>query len=347
VIYKKIEKGNIRYYQIFGLNCVKVINSKKLICIYVFGFRIVERVKLEYIKSITEKLADEISIIRTENTVRHEQLESYINNHVNSTTYNIDDKFNILMNEINVRISNINNSINSLSQKIDNHFNSLSLNINNINTYSKAHMESFSGFKDKFVGQDIVILCTGPTLAKYQPIEKTINIGVNRAFRRYDINLDFIFIQDITGLKNDIDAINDYNPETCQKFYGSSITFGASIPEKDLIKANAKRYYVGKFFTDFYPDITSSVFPEYGSVVFSALTFALYTHPKRIHLVGCDACQNGYFDNDDQTAFSSNIDFLLNGWYAFKKFKDQFYPDVEIVSINPIGLKGIFKDVYQ
>ncbi|MWP48895.1 MULTISPECIES: hypothetical protein [unclassified Gilliamella] len=314
MIYKKVEKGDIRYYQIFGLNCVKVVNSKKLMCIYIFGFRILKRVKLKYLKSLTEKLVNEISIIRTENATRYEQLEKTINN---------------------------------LSKNIDNQCNVLRLNINNINTYSKAHMESFSGFKEKFLGQDIVILCTGPTLAKYRPIEKTINIGVNRAFRRYDISLDFIFIQDITGLKNDIDAINNYNPETCQKFYGSSITFGASIPEKDLIKANAKRYYVGNFFTDFYPDITSSVFPEYGSVVFSALTFALYTHPKRIYLVGCDACQNGYFDNDDQAAFSSNIDFLLNGWHAFKKFKDQFYPDVEIVSINPVGLKGVFKDVYQ
>lgn len=120
MIYKKVEKGNIRYYQIFGLDCVKVVNSKELICIYVFGFRILERVKLEYIKSITEKLADEISIIRTENAARHEQLESYINYHINNIIYNIDDKFNILINEINVRISDINNSINSLSQKIDN-----------------------------------------------------------------------------------------------------------------------------------------------------------------------------------------------------------------------------------
>ena len=26
--------------------------------------------------------------------------------------------------------------------------------------------------------------------------------------------------------------------------------------------------------------------------------------------------------------------------------RDSFYPDTEIISINPIGLKGIFKDVY-
>ncbi|OCG54684.1 hypothetical protein A9G36_07555 [Gilliamella sp. Choc6-1] len=343
MIYKKVKNGDTRYYQLFGLNCVKVVNSKSLMCVYFFGFKILKRVKLNYIKSLTEKLANEVSIIRTENAARYEKLEGYISEHISKITYNIDNKFNIFMNEIDGRINNIN----SLSKNIDNQFNGLSLNINNINAYSKAHMESFAGFKNKFTGQDIVILCTGPTLAKYQPIENTINIGVNRAFRRGDISLDFIFIQDITGLKNDIDAINNYNPETCQKFYGSSITFGASIPEKDLIKANAKRYYVGSFFTDFFPDITSSVFPEYGSVVFSALAFALYTHPKRIYLVGCDVCQNGYFDNDDQNAFSSNIDSLLNGWHVFKKFKDQFYPDIEIVSINPIGLKGVFEDVYQ
>ena len=30
----------------------------------------------------------------------------------------------------------------------------------------------------------------------------------------------------------------------------------------------------------------------------------------------------------------------------FKQFKNKVYPDVEVVSINPVGLKGVFKDVY-
>ena len=29
-----------------------------------------------------------------------------------------------------------------------------------------------------------------------------------------------------------------------------------------------------------------------------------------------------------------------------KTFADQYYPDTEIISINPVGLKGLFKDIY-
>ena len=30
-----------------------------------------------------------------------------------------------------------------------------------------------------------------------------------------------------------------------------------------------------------------------------------------------------------------------------KEFIEKFYPDVEIVSVNPVGLKGWFKDISQ
>ena len=37
---------------------------------------------------------------------------------------------------------------------------------------------------------------------------------------------------------------------------------------------------------------------------------------------------------------------ILQNWKILKSFADQFYPDVEIISINPIGLRELFKDVY-
>ena len=30
-----------------------------------------------------------------------------------------------------------------------------------------------------------------------------------------------------------------------------------------------------------------------------------------------------------------------------KKFVETYYPETEIISVNPVGLKGIFKDLYQ
>jgi hypothetical protein len=38
---------------------------------------------------------------------------------------------------------------------------------------------------------------------------------------------------------------------------------------------------------------------------------------------------------------------IYEGWKDLKKFAQIYYPDTEIISINPVGLKGLFTDVYQ
>ena len=40
-------------------------------------------------------------------------------------------------------------------------------------------------------------------------------------------------------------------------------------------------------------------------------------------------------------------DDVIKLWLKLKKFAKTYYPDTEIISVNPVGLKGIFKDVYQ
>ena len=41
-----------------------------------------------------------------------------------------------------------------------------------------------------------------------------------------------------------------------------------------------------------------------------------------------------------------NLNKMLTGYKKLKKFIDIYYPDIEIISVNPVGLKGLFKDVY-
>lgn len=36
----------------------------------------------------------------------------------------------------------------------------------------------------------------------------------------------------------------------------------------------------------------------------------------------------------------------VKDWCSLKKFLEIFYPDIEIISVNPVGLRGLFKDVY-
>lgn len=88
------------------------------------------------------------------------------------------------------------------------------------------------------------------------------------------------------------------------------------------------------------------------SVSFPAIHFALWTHPKRIYLVGCDCNSAPYWDaksRDKEYLVRADeiTEIMLDGYKDLKQFADTCYPDVEIVSINPVGLKGIFKDLFQ
>ena len=37
---------------------------------------------------------------------------------------------------------------------------------------------------------------------------------------------------------------------------------------------------------------------------------------------------------------------MIEGTEKLKNLRDRIYPDVEIISVNPMGLKGLFRDVY-
>ena len=84
--------------------------------------------------------------------------------------------------------------------------------------------------------------------------------------------------------------------------------------------------------------------PDLGSSIFSAAYFALYTGVKKIYLVGCDCSNQGHWDDTEQTGNCMNI--LPRNWNTFKEFVKTFYPDVEIISINPVGLTGLFDETY-
>ena len=82
------------------------------------------------------------------------------------------------------------------------------------------------------------------------------------------------------------------------------------------------------------------------------MQFALWTNPKRIYLVGCDSAGqvnslnwNHFDDNNKNNHNIVPIEALLEGWKKLAKFAEYMYPDVEIISINPVGLKGLFKDI--
>ena len=74
------------------------------------------------------------------------------------------------------------------------------------------------------------------------------------------------------------------------------------------------------------------------------MQFALFTNPKRIYIVGCD-CSSGYFNEETKEIKPNKM--LVKSWKELKKFVEIYYPETEIISVNPVGLKGLFKDLYQ
>ncbi len=74
------------------------------------------------------------------------------------------------------------------------------------------------------------------------------------------------------------------------------------------------------------------------SITFPIMQFLLYMGCNPIYLVGCDG---GLTAGDN-----SNNSHIMSLWKVFKIWKNIEYKDVEIVSINPVSLKDLFRNVY-
>ena len=218
------------------------------------------------------------------------------------------------------------------------------------------HSKTFPQFKNINNGKDVVIVGCGPTLNNYIPIKDAVHIGLNRAYQKNNIKLDYLFWIDARqNAKACFEELINYD---FIKFFGmnchSECNLGANIfreqestqiPVYLAEKNKAYRFYSNFPRDDIYFDIETMPLMNFGSIAFPALHFALHTHPNRIYLVGCDCSNAGHYNSQKQIPW--DLPRIINGYKEFKLFAQIHYPDVEIISINPIGLAGLFKDEYQ
>ena len=111
-----------------------------------------------------------------------------------------------------------------------------------------VHKETFSRYRNCFLGKKIVIIGGGPSAKYYSPIKDAIHIGINFAWQRDDVIFDYLFTQDrwqnyLSGLKMEdgFDKIKD------KIFVGKCIDSypRPNYPENVSIKRNnVLRYYL-------------------------------------------------------------------------------------------------------
>lgn len=211
------------------------------------------------------------------------------------------------------------------------------------------HQKTFQKYKNINQGKDIVLIATGPSLNDFKPINEAIYVGVNKAFQYDKVKFDYLFLQDYSGAtKTYIEDFCNYNAKKFLGFIPDYISGAMSciIPEKYSNYPDVERYYVAhptekKNFTY---DIATQPLGDAYSIAFPAMQFILWTNPKRIYLVGCDCNMSGYHDSADKNNLAVNE--VIDGWKRMKEFANTYYPDTEIISINPVGLKGVFKDEF-
>lgn len=224
--------------------------------------------------------------------------------------------------------------------------------ITHANAITNTHRATFTKYKNCHSGQSVVLVATGPTLNFYEPKKDCVYVGVNKAVLYNRVHFDYLFFQDFAHPQayEIFRLIGQY--EKAKKFYGilqDTIRQDWIVPESSAIRDQAERYYVISQWkyppVHFTYDIANEPFGDCGSVSFAAMQFALWTNPKQIYLVGQD-CTNGYWDHSQSATSALAIASLLGGWRELAKFARIYYPGTEIISINPVGLKGIFTDMY-
>jgi len=224
------------------------------------------------------------------------------------------------------------------------------------NELQELHKAAFSEFKDCHRGQSVAVVATGPSLSYYKQLSGVPHIGVNSAYMANNVSLDYYFLGHY--VREWCDGLKNYD---CIKFFArhKAGEFFDEFPRYFIEENHGRQYYLQWPSRMIHQNIEHHPLMSFSSIVFSAIHFAIHTRPKRIFLVGCDCSDNGHFDIQNSDAFawvgkngSANYDMTAtssiwkDGYGRLKRFLEWHYPDIEIVSVNPVGLKGMFHDVY-
>ena len=222
---------------------------------------------------------------------------------------------------------------------------------------SKINWDTFHEYRDYCAREDCFLLCTGPSLLQFDIdffVGPYFTVGVNEAVFHYP-NLNFLFVQDTKpthehGYANKRDVYNHAEyPKLEAKFAGKApyIPSIRTIPWEDINKHGWLPYEIGREgLCEFEADIDTYCLGDGNSVAFSAAQWALFTGITTLYLVGVDITPRNTILDEPPGDFHPYLHWdHLGKWKAFKLWSKTHYPKTNIVSVNPVGLKGLFEEI--
>lgn len=253
----------------------------------------------------------------------------------------------------------LNEKMDQLYDKMDQLYDKIIFGVQRSLATSLLHQKTFLEYRNCNQKNTVVLIGAGPTLNNFTPIKNAIYVGLNRAFLYDKVNFTYLFSIDKAGLDTGKEQYYEaFFTYDAVKFIGDqNLGEKYQIPRSWYAGAINVREYMttaGYMPDKLAYDLSTQPLANSASVSIQAMQFILYTNPKKIYLVGID-CTTGskkHFTGSciDVSSRNENADnndrYVIDCWKQIKEFADVYYPKTEIISVNPVRLKGVFKDVY-
>lgn len=216
---------------------------------------------------------------------------------------------------------------------------------------ASIHPKVFLPLRDTLTGRHLALLASGPTLQQAPRIDGCLTAACNNSYTFLgEAGPDYYFASDFR-VHGYIESALRALPESCRIFLGYSI---GPLDNPDLvIPLHLRDDPRVRAFCDYaspIPRLELELYPvfHFSTVVHCMLHIALYMNPDVIYLLGCDSVPTGYFDARDNAIQKSrmNTDRIKHGYLQLQMLQRHQRPHIRIVSVNPIGLRGVFEDVY-
>tara|TARA_R100000808_G_C2114673_1_gene127700 strand:- start:258 stop:1109 length:852 start_codon:yes stop_codon:yes gene_type:complete len=243
--------------------------------------------------------------------------------------------------------------------------------------YGRHIHKNLRVLKNIHLGESAIVFGAGPSLLDYKELDDDtfIRVGCNRQFLREEIlpfHLYILVDGGTLGKHSYIDEMGNLY-DNYQPLWGKFYSIQPQHLYENFIKAKAipfmKRttgfepvYYRDDYGNErkvnieklnqtsdivFTKDISKDYLQLNSNVAFPIMQLLLYMGFAKIYLVGFDASGGGrwnYSDAYKSVDYAQNIAQWPKRWYFFRKWQKKEYPDVKVINVNPVALKGMMDD---